>query len=201
MIYYNYKHSGKTKVLMGNSVKDCAATLYRVKTKDGWSGTEKECLTEVALHGYEKTVQQDKPLRTAPSLTQRAKLSMVEVINGGLALVDIFKGDLASDDTIIKRAEICAACPLVSETSDGCVSCANKRLGNIAGRLAVSYGRNFINPMISPVHIKPPLRKPISNFYCGFCGCSCLNLVLSKDKHFVNKERSERPANCWVHQI
>jgi len=198
MIYYDFTHGNIKKTLMGYNANDCAASLLKAHKAAGLETTQQECLQLVALKGYNKRITQAKK----PAVVQsKKKMSMVDVINGGLALVDILKGDLADDETIIARSKICEQCPVISDTADSCVGCAGKKLVTLARNLAVKYGRNFYNPKITPVNIKPPMQKPISNFYCGFCGCNCLNLVLSKDKHFVNKEKEDRPANCWVHSL
>lgn len=198
MIYFDFKHGNTKKTLMGNTANECAMNLFRAKQRLNIKSTEQECIQEVALNGYSKAVRKSK---TRASLPGRKKLSMTDMINGGLALVDILRGDLADDDTIVARSKVCEQCPIISETADGCVGCAGKKVIRFARNLAVKYGRNFYTPKITPTHIKPPIQKPIHNFYCGFCGCNCLNLVLSKDKHFVNKEKQDRPANCWVHRI
>lgn len=195
--FININGDAATTIVTGIDGRACAKSLLNFRTKRNLGrATEKECNFDVARDGYKYTLkQQDK----APARKEN-KLSIAKVINGSKALFDIIKGDVASDQEIKARAAICAQCPLISETSDRCAGCSSNKIFKYARDLAVRYGRNFFIPTIIAEHTRPRKTAPISQFYCGHCGCSCLNLVLSKSKHFLAKEKEPRPENCWVNK-
>lgn len=187
-----------TSRIVGRDSKSCAIRLSKFRFSRNLERSElSHCFLDVAKNGYHYTVkQQEKSIARKEN-----KLSLSKVISGSLALFDIIKGDIASDQEIKARAAICANCPLISDTSDKCTGCSSNKLFSYAKSLAVKYGRNYYQPTITAQHLTPKKTAQISEFYCGHCGCSCLNLVLSKSKHFLEKENQERPANCWVHSL
>lgn len=194
MIAYSFNHDGATKTVTGANARACANSLFSLKSKLNIPTTLQQCLDEVAKHGSKHVVSVGKAI----NVPAKKKLGLSEIISGGLALVDIIKGDVASDTEIEQRSLVCADCHLASKTSTNCKGCAGKALTRFSRHLAVSYGRNFIEPTIR--HQKEGVGK-VSEFYCGFCGCNCLNLILSRSKHFLKKENSTRPKNCWVHNL
>jgi hypothetical protein len=127
------------------------------------------------------------------------KLTLQQAVLGAKALVEIIKGDIVDDAELNRRASICAHCELINDTAGGCTSCARKGLVKLARNLAINYGRNFTVPKITAYKLRPVKSASLSEFYCGHCGCSCLNLALSKSKNFVSKENNEtRPDHCWA---
>jgi len=131
--------------------------------------------------------------------TRTDKLTLQSVMRGGRALVDIIKGDVVEQAELQRRADICGRCKLISDTKEACTSCAKRGLAKFARNLAVSYGRNFLVPKIIAIHLRPVKTASLTEFYCGVCSCSCLNLCLSKSKNFLDKEDANlRPDNCWA---
>jgi hypothetical protein len=196
--YINSNGDQLSTVIVGANGEKCANRLSKFRISRNISRADlQSCKNDVALHGYPHTVKQ----KNEPIIRKENKLSVAKVLSGSVALFDIVKGDIVDDSTIVERSKICANCPLISETSDRCVGCTSNKLFKYARNLAIKYGRNYYQPTITAKHLTPPKTAKISEFYCGHCGCSCLNLVLSKSKHFLTKENSERPANCWVHKL
>jgi hypothetical protein len=128
------------------------------------------------------------------------KLTLQQAMLGAKALVKVIQGDVVSDAELQRRAEVCARCPKISDTSTTCsTSCAKRGLARFARNLAIRYGRNFTVPKIMAIHTRPVKTASLSEFYCGVCSCSCLNLCLSKSKNFLAKEDADlRPDHCWA---
>lgn len=201
MIIYkqDYNRDGKivTRSVIGRTTEGCAEALAAFRLRHHITRSSyNEALADVKNGGKPHSIARDHSAARTP---KKKKLTLSEMLNGAIALVDIIKGDIATDREIQRRAAICAECPMISDTSDSCTGCKQNKMSKFARDLAVKYGRNFIQPMIIAQHTTPKRTGRISEFYCGFCGCSCLNLILSHSKHFLKKENSARPANCWVH--
>ena len=197
MIAYDETYNGKTARLVGKNGDGCASSLYNFRRRKNLPGaTVAQCKLDVANRGYKHNIIQNNVNKPSPK-----KLSMGEVLHGSVALFDIIQGDVVDDITLRKRAAICAECPLISNTSDNCQGCKANKLAKYARNLAVKFGRNFIEPTITVNHLRPVKTAKIKEFYCGHCGCSVLNLCLSKSKHFLNKENESRPSNCCVHDL
>lgn len=127
------------------------------------------------------------------------KLTLQQAMLGAKALVQVIKGDVVDDFELRRRANICATCTIISDTDNKCTSCAKRGLSKVARDLAIRYGRNFTVPKIMAIHTKPVRTASLSEFYCGACGCSCLNLCLSRSKIFLAKEDANlRPDHCWA---
>lgn len=168
---------------------------FRLEKKikpDGYEDVARE--VKAKLKTSSSTIRVEKEVKPRTN-----KLTLHQAILGAKALVEIIKGDIVDDAELQRRATICAHCEIISDTSGGCTSCARKGLVKLARNLALNYGRNFAVPRITAYKLKPIKSASLSEFYCGHCSCSCLNLALSKSKNFVSKENNEtRPDNCWA---
>lgn len=201
MIAYDQKYTDSkgniiSTRIVGPDGTGCAFRLSKFRASRGIPNADPvSCRSDVGKDGYKYTIKQKEKAIVRKS----DKLSVAKVLRGSLALFDIVKGDIVDDRTIKARSAVCAECPLLSDTSDKCSGCVSNKLLSYARNIAVKYGRNFFQPTITAKHTTPKKTGPISNFYCSHCGCSALNLVLSKSKHFLDKENEARPDNCWVH--
>lgn len=97
------------------------------------------------------------------------------------AFSEAVRGNVVTADTVVKRAEICAACPAKKRTVG--VSRASEILGLVANKHRV------------PVDI--------AGYSCGVCGCSLMMLLpaTTQDLHKDSaEEAAARPAACWIKQ-
>lgn len=179
-----------TAKIHGNTPVDLERNLLKFRIRMGvHRATPEEVAEDVAAYAGE--YRNPKALKAKASNTGKiGRLSFSDVLRGTRALMDIVKGDIATQQEIERRAKICEDCPKLAATSD-CKTCGGgRKFSRYANTLALAYGKGFVQPKIK--------SGKASEFYCGECGCSILNLILSKSKHFLSKETKERPKNCWA---
>jgi hypothetical protein len=94
------------------------------------------------------------------------------------AFMDAKKGDVVSEDEVMRRVQICGGCHQKKRKSS-IITSISRTLGHLANR-----------------HRVP---DEISKFRCDACKCSLMLLIPSKTLHPDTPEEEEaRPSKCWV---
>jgi len=121
--------------------------------------------------------QQEKPV-----------IDLQGAYRGALAILNYTAGNAVSEKESLRRAEICAACPLSSNVQ-GCSACG------LAGKIT-----KFVNG-IKKMTGNFAIPNYSSNKFCGFCGCSIPLMIVTKLSNFKNEPNSQnihRPDMCWL---
>lgn len=127
--------------------------------------------------------------RQSLSRPKNAKIGLSEAVTGALATVRSIAGISVSDAEIIRRSEICNACPLVDRIG-GCGSCG------LAGKIS-----SWANKIRSTKGSQIAIPSEVKSSYCGFCSCALAVMVLTKyqDFHYESPEKNAtRPDGCWL---
>lgn len=195
--FYEDKEGGiVTTTIMGVNEDDAAASLLRFRTKNKIEGANLEACKEDIKNGSSKF----RLKKTGEKMDHQPKMSLTKLIQGALATFSVIKGDIASQEEINRRSEICFDCKKIA-VSTGCSTCSSSKnkAADFSRMLAIKYGKSFTTPTGTAYNMNGAVASgPISKFFCGFCGCSCLVLVLSKSRHFLKRENTDRPDHCWA---
>lgn len=107
---------------------------------------------------------------------------------GALAILNYTAGNAVSEAESLRRASICASCPL-SSNIQGCSACG------LAGKIT-----KFVNG-IKKMTGNFAIPNYSSNKFCGFCGCSIPLMIVTKLSNFKQEPNSQnihRPDVCWL---
>jgi hypothetical protein len=124
-----------------------------------------------------------------PKPKPKSQLKMAEVVNGAKAILNVAKGEVASQEEITRRASICTSCPMTSETSD-CIGCG-------FGERLVAFTKKLRTDLFGASYKIP---NGMERLYCKVCSCSLAIMIPSKMSAFNEKDgkQAERPNHCWV---
>lgn len=96
------------------------------------------------------------------------------------AFREAVRGNVVPDDEILRRVEVCKACPK-RRLNQGFPT----RVSQVLGALSSKY------------RVHPDMR----DYSCGVCGCSLLLLLPATAENLhrdSEAERAARPAKCWL---
>lgn len=94
------------------------------------------------------------------------------------AFFEAKKGDVVDEAEIMRRTQICGACPRKGRRSSA-ITAVSRMLGYVANK-----------------HRVP---DEISRFRCNACNCSFMLMIPSKTLHpDTPEEEALRPSQCWV---
>lgn len=117
------------------------------------------------------------------------KITLASAFSGAKAILRLVKGNSASNQEIVRRADICNQCPLMTSTS-GCSACG------AAGKAA-----RLANDIRSTKGSQIPIPKELASKYCSICQCSIPAMILTKYVDFYEEKESinkTRPDFCWL---
>lgn len=130
-----------------------------------------------------KAIDRQSKLTTPPT-----RIGLAEAVNGAKAVLKYAGGNSVSSQEIIRRSEICAACPLIDRIG-GCSACG------AAGRIA-----GFINNLRAKLKLQIEIPATVKSSFCPVCKCSLALMVVSEKIAFNEplSLNSTRPDNCWL---
>lgn len=120
-----------------------------------------------------------------PDPVQSEKVTIASSIKGAKALLNYAMGKAVSNQEILRRANICATCPKVSNVSD-CMGCGG------SGRIT-----SLINTIRRQKGSEVAIPNNIKRKFCGVCQCSIPLLIVTKFEDF-SKDEHVRPDHCWM---
>lgn len=96
----------------------------------------------------------------------------------GKAFMEAKRGDVVSDEEILRRSQLCSQCPR-KQKKVSTTTALSMMMARLAGKCRVP--------------------DKIAKFRCGACKCSFMLLIPSKTAHpDTPEERRLRWSNCWV---
>lgn len=117
------------------------------------------------------------------------KVTFQSAISGAMAVIRYTTGSSVSTAEMIRRSDICARCPMLSQIST-CMACGG------AGKIA-----RFINGIRAAKKVESSIPSEVKASYCGVCSCSLALMVVTKIKDFHTESEAEnrrRPDVCWL---
>lgn len=120
----------------------------------------------------------------------KKKLTFVEAVKGAKAVLRSTRSSsCASNQEVLRRASICAACPLRVKISDCMVCGGGAKVTTFANTLQASFGN------------KVKIPDSVVKNYCDICGCSLATMVVTKYADLTPEPAEKtlkRPAFCWL---
>lgn len=117
------------------------------------------------------------------------RVTLSDAFQGAKALVRFTSGKAASQKEVLRRAEICKACPLMSSTS-GCMACG-----------AAARATQLVNSIQSMKKGAVSIPSEVKSKFCGVCSCSIPLMIVTKYEDFyqeTDEKNSRRPDGCWL---
>lgn len=120
-----------------------------------------------------------------PVQKKAEKVTIASSINGAKALLKYAMGKAVSNQEILRRSNVCATCPKVSNVSD-CMGCGG------SGKIT-----SLINTIRRQKGKEVAIPDKVKRKFCGVCQCSIPLLVVTRFEDF-SKDEHIRPDHCWM---
>jgi len=127
--------------------------------------------------------------RQSGIVTRPKQIGFNDAMTGALAIIKYTSGKSTSANAIVRRSNICAACPLATQVG-GCFSCG------VGGKIA-----RVINTIRAKKGSEIAIPSEVKSKFCGFCKCALPMMVVTRVEDFHSEApevNQTRPDNCWL---
>lgn len=169
------KDGKKKRIIIGTSFEDLKNKVIQFLDSREVSYDPLSISEQIILQNRSVKDRQQHP---------KKKLKLAEVASGARAIIKQAQGKAVSNDEIMRRANICMSCPMLTSVGD-CMSCG------AAGRIS-----RFISGIRSTFGSQVQIPNTVAKNYCEFCSCSIPLLIVTKIENMHTDPK--RPERCWM---